>query len=235
MLVNYYSDVAGECVTKHYHSSSMIQVNAKSLHKFIDDLFMADDIPRSNVISMLSDSANYMRGKIGGFETLLRKDIPHLLDIDGDTCHHIHNYVRVFCKQFGQHAENLMADLFREFTYSPDLLSYLKDLCTMMHATYHKPPERIAHRWLSSYDTANVDLEMMDAFTLLYFTWIPANMKQTYKLFVNDITKGFTPVSITKYQQIQHLCQKKGMTDAGKKIKQRIVEKIFINESVHLP
>ncbi|KAJ3596140.1 hypothetical protein NHX12_002549 [Muraenolepis orangiensis] len=66
VLINYYSDEAGECVTKHYHSSSMNRVNAKSLHKCIDDLFVADEISRSNVISMLSDSANYMRGKIGG-------------------------------------------------------------------------------------------------------------------------------------------------------------------------
>ena len=45
----------------------------------------------TDLISNFSDSTNYMRGKIAGFESLLRKEAPHLLDIDCDTCHHVHN------------------------------------------------------------------------------------------------------------------------------------------------
>ena len=38
----------------------------------------------TDLISNFSDSTNYMRGKIAGFELLLRKEALHLLEIDGD-------------------------------------------------------------------------------------------------------------------------------------------------------
>ncbi|XP_060789431.1 uncharacterized protein LOC132894118 isoform X2 [Neoarius graeffei] len=227
ILVNYYSDEAGECVTKHYNSTSLVSVNAKNLHKCIDDYIVRDDIPRKNIISMLCDSANYTRGKVSGLETLLRKDIPHLLDIDGDTCRHIQNSVRIFCKQFGQHAEHLIDDLHADFKYSTDLLSYLKDLCVIVGNPFHKPPQRIAHLWLSAYDTAKTDLEMMDAFTTMYFAWLPAEMKSTYKVYVNSIISDLSAEMKNKVNGMQQLCQQKALTDDGRKRKQRIVEKIF--------
>ena len=41
---------------------------------------------------MLMDSCSVMRGSKNGFEVKLHENMAsHLIDIDGDVCHHIHN------------------------------------------------------------------------------------------------------------------------------------------------
>ena len=76
---------------QHYTSASFTIVNATNLFDYVINSLREDGICITNLISNLSDSTNYMRGTIAGFELLLRKEAPHLLDIDGDTCHQVHN------------------------------------------------------------------------------------------------------------------------------------------------
>ena len=99
-MVAYVSPEKGETIIQHYNSISLTIVNAKVLKETLMSLLESDNIPLRNLISILCDSTNYMRGKRGGFETLVRNEASHLLDIDGDMCHHIHNASKVFCKYF---------------------------------------------------------------------------------------------------------------------------------------
>ena len=71
VLVSYYSDSLQQCTVHHYASVSMTTVNAETVYKAVKEMFAIDDIPLTNIISCLSDSANYMRGKKSGFETRL--------------------------------------------------------------------------------------------------------------------------------------------------------------------
>ena len=80
ILVSYFDIEIGESVAQHYESISLIEVNAKSLLERICNCFIRDDIPFQNLVSDLSDSTNYMRGKRGGLEKLLRSKAPQLLD-----------------------------------------------------------------------------------------------------------------------------------------------------------
>ena len=83
-------------------------MNAKNLFDYVINSLREDDIPITNLISNLSDSTNYMREKIAGFESLLRKEAPHLLNIDGDTCHHVHNASKKILSPFNKHIEQLL-------------------------------------------------------------------------------------------------------------------------------
>ena len=50
-----------------------------------------------NLLAVLSDPASTMCGTVLGLETKLRGNLaPHLLDIDGESCHHMHNIVKKF-------------------------------------------------------------------------------------------------------------------------------------------
>ena len=69
---------------QHYKSASFTFVNANNLFDYVINLLREDETLITNLISNLSDSTNYMRGKIAGFESLLRKEALHLLEIDGD-------------------------------------------------------------------------------------------------------------------------------------------------------
>ena len=116
----------------------------------------------------MSDSANYMQGKTEDFETLLQSIAPHPVDIDGDTCHHIHKSMRNFCSYFQCDVKGLCDDLFQDTRFSPDIKSYLEQLCRIIGTHYFAPLERIAHRRLSIYDVNKRTLSMIGPLTLLY-------------------------------------------------------------------
>ena len=66
ILVSYFDEILGLSVIQHYKSVSMIEVNALILFQTICKLFQYDQILFENLVSDLSDSTNYMRGKKSG-------------------------------------------------------------------------------------------------------------------------------------------------------------------------
>ena len=186
ILVSYYCDSAKRVVVQHYNSCSMLVVNAENLFHHVTSLLMKDNIPFDNVISNLSDSTNYMRGKIAGFEKLLRDKIPHLLDIDGDTCHHVHNSVKEFLKPFEKYIERLCDDLHTDFIWSPESRQYLAEICQFLGVNYRTPPDRVDHRWLSAYDAVEIDIDLLPAFTVFFFAWLS---KEDIPIYKDEILK----------------------------------------------
>ena len=125
ILVSYYFDKLKRVVVQHYKSASFTTVNANNLFDYVINSLREDEIPITNLISNLSRSTNYMRGKIAGIELLLRKEAPHLLDVDSDTCHHVHNASKKFLSPFDKHIEQLFTDLRTDMEWSTDLRAYL--------------------------------------------------------------------------------------------------------------
>ncbi|GBN33907.1 hypothetical protein AVEN_165944-1, partial [Araneus ventricosus] len=78
-------------VTKHLSSYSVDKINSEAIFQGIVKIFVENNIPWKNLISVLLDSCNVMRGKNSGLEVKTRTQCPHILDIDGDSCHHVHN------------------------------------------------------------------------------------------------------------------------------------------------
>ena len=110
-----------------------------------------------------------MRGKITGFELLVRKEAPHLLNTNGDTCHRIHNTSKNFLSTFNKHIEQLLTDLRTDMEWSTDLREYLKEICSLSPIPYSMLAAKVNHRWLSSYDAAVTDEPLLPALTLLYY------------------------------------------------------------------
>ena len=80
--------------------------------------------------------------------------MPHLLDIDGDICHHVHNTVKKFLSPLNKYIEHLTDDIHTDMKYSPDLRDYLSaHRCTHIFH-YHMPVYHVDHRCLSSFDAA---------------------------------------------------------------------------------
>ena len=82
-----------------------------------------------------------MRGCKIGLEKRLRDGpVPHLLDIDGDLCHHLYNIVQKFLNNFENYLEKLFRDLYRDFDLSADLHMRLELLC------YHTGVTFVSHQ-----------------------------------------------------------------------------------------
>ena len=59
------------------------------------------------------DSCNVMCGSKSGLEThICSNKAPHLVDVDGDSCH---NAAKAFCASFGSYLEKLAEDLSTDF------------------------------------------------------------------------------------------------------------------------
>ena len=91
-------------------------------------------------MSVLVDSCNVVRGSKSGLEVRLRTDQgPHLLDIDGDTCHLAHRAVKKFSSKFGRHVELMFIHIHTDFKWSTYLGELLMELCCLLNITFTKP------------------------------------------------------------------------------------------------
>ena len=80
---------------------------------------------------MLNIECIIFSGKKNGFEAKLRKVCPNLLDIDGESAHHMSNIAKEHCGEFERDVENLLRDLYRDHTYSTDQRDYLKQVISI--------------------------------------------------------------------------------------------------------
>ncbi|GFT10429.1 uncharacterized protein TNCV_3191041 [Trichonephila clavipes] len=96
ILVQFYDNNQNEVVVHHFASLKMESCNSEAVFKAVVNTIEDNNIPWANLISVLMDSCNTMR-----VETRLRSNkAPHLLDIDGDTCHTTNNCAKKFASCF---------------------------------------------------------------------------------------------------------------------------------------
>ena len=161
----------------------------------------------------------------------------HLLNIDRDLCHKVHNTVKVFCNPFDKYLEHLWQDIHNDMKFSADIKTALQELCLLLGLHYTKPLEPVTHRWLSVYTVTSANLPMYDAFFLLYYSWLSKEDKVLYNDEKNSIISkaGVTGDAIKSIDEILKKMSKKGLTKKGKARKARIFEKvIFKREKTHL-
>ena len=95
VLASYFSESEQKVVVVHMSSFDVLQANADSIFNCIKTIIKLHNLPWTN--GLLMDSCNVMIGHKSGVEAKLHEMAPHLLDIDGDTCHHTHNAEKKFC------------------------------------------------------------------------------------------------------------------------------------------
>lgn len=106
---------------EHLGSFEIVKVTAAILENVLDKFFTDNDIPWSNLVSMMMDSCAVMWGSKTGLETRVRHNhCPQLLDIDGDSCHHINNAAKRFYSPFNWHLEQLFSDLHVDHKWASD-------------------------------------------------------------------------------------------------------------------
>ena len=229
ILVCYFCEKSQKCVCHLYASIQMSVVNASTVFEAVLGKFRQDEIPLSNLVSVLSDSAAYMRGSLNGFHAKLREVAPHILDIDGDVCHHVHNTVKKFVSIVDDDMllVKLLDDLFNDFDFSADLRDDLKEICGFLNITEQVPLQRAGHRWMSVFDAASRYLELQKAVTLFYSSWLTVDEKKKYQPILTSLLINVQKESRLKIIGILQRLKKKNLTPAGKQRKGRIINKLF--------
>ena len=182
---------------------------------------------------MLMDSCGVMRGSKNGFETKIRLRVaPHLLDIDGDSCHHIHNASKIFTKVFDGYLESLFRDIYNDFKWSEDLKVELRAICDHLGVTYRQPEMYASTRWLSIYVITVDMLCMFDALVVFYFPFLSPDHRKLYKSRLDAIHKRrqVSEISQKEIEKNQSYLKKKNLTKDGKERKERIYKKLFFTK-----
>lgn len=140
ILVVYISEMCNNIVVEHLESLDVLFCTIENLFSALKDLFEKHDLPWSNLLSVLSDSASTMRGAVNGAEVKIRSVVaPNLLDIYGESCHYMYNAVKKFASFFEYSLENLFRDVSNEFQYSADSVDLLKEICFHQGLHFYKP------------------------------------------------------------------------------------------------
>lgn len=190
ILVSYYSESEKEIVVEHLSSLSCIYATAEAeaVYEEIISVFEKYNIPYDNLMSILMDSCNVMRGLKSRVELKIRNNkANHLLDIDGDSCHHIHNASKKFCKPFAYWVEALHTSLFNDVKWSTDIRDYLKQICFSIGLKFTMSERFVSHRWLSCYGVSVSNMLKLDAFTILYFSFLTPKDKSSFKHLIDGI------------------------------------------------
>lgn len=89
IFVSCYNEVQQRVIIEHLSSIKLYSVNSENVYNALHSLMISNNIPYNNLMSIMMDSCAVMRGSKSGLETQIRnKHAPHLLDVDGDSCHH---------------------------------------------------------------------------------------------------------------------------------------------------
>lgn len=232
VLVSFYSPASEKVVVEHLAALELVKVDTNSIFEALDSLFEQNDIPWSNLTSMLMDSCNVMRGSKAGLEIKVRTEkAKQLLDIDGDSCHHIHNASKKFCKPFDNHLESLFTDLHNDHKWSRDLQDFLAEMCELLDVQFTVPERFVPHRWLSAYDVGHSTKRMFKAFVLFYYGFLPSDMKGTYKDVIIKIQEGLNEEAKGRIRAIHAELGRKRMTPEGRQRKDRIISKVLYEET----
>ncbi|KAF0042481.1 hypothetical protein F2P81_006013 [Scophthalmus maximus] len=107
---------------------------------------------------------------------------PILLDIDGDSCHHIHNTAKKFSEPFDSYLEKLFSDLQVGHRWCPDQVMYLKEISLILNLPASSPQRGfVPYRWLSAYDASMAIHAMMPAYKVLYYGYLSTADKELYR------------------------------------------------------
>ena len=178
------------------------------------------------------DSCSVMRDSKNGFEIKLRESVaPALIDMDGDSCHHIHNACKKFTKIFDKYLEQLYQDICNDFKWSEDIRVILENICECLSVTYRRPEMFVATRWLSVYGVTLSIIYMFDLYAIFYFSFLRKEDKRLYKSMLNTIYSHKLSDEVeTHIGAHQNELKWKKLKKAGKERKDRIVQKVIADE-----
>ena len=233
ILASYYDPEKKLVVVDHLESREIIKGDSKTIHRVVVDVLRDNNVPFSNLISMLMDSCSVMRGRKSGVETRIRSEnAPHLIDIDGDTCHHVHNACKALTKPFGKFVEQLATDIHNDVKWSADLKDYMSDMASSLGMKFTMPTSYAATRWLSLYDVCLEISRMLDVYLIFYFSFMSNNDQRHYRYTLQEIylrrgVKADTERGLSVIKDIQQKLTEKKLTNDGKDRKSRIWDKLF--------
>lgn len=187
-------DSSKEAVVTYFYKAIVVnQATAENIASAINASFDADDIPWKNVIQIMSDSPNVMRGsKSGVLARIKQQYASHLLDIGGCSLHHVHNAVSYATSKLGDEIEEFAIDVFAFFKYRSGLWEEYSGLQVLMDIPEHHLLRFVSTRWLVMLPVVNRLLEQWSC----VLESDPANETQFWRCQISVLETTCTDMSL---------------------------------------
>ena len=163
-MVRFFNDdSAWNVTTQCFDIPAMENGSAEMITQTILDGFRRFDIPLQNLVCVMSDSCNTMRGRKSGVIIRLQAALPHLIDIGGCSLHHVHNSVRNSISEIDLiDLEQTLSDIFNFFRYNSHSSDY-KISTSLANVENHKFIRLVETRWLQCLPVIQRILEQLEA------------------------------------------------------------------------
>ena len=115
---------------------------------------------------------------------------PHLIDIDGESCHHMNNIVKKLTSCCNYFFKSLVCDVSTAFKFPPDCLDILQELTFHLGIKFRKPVSYISCCRLSVYNTSVEFNHAYDVYKLISCYFKKADVKIKFKKKEKEIIKA---------------------------------------------
>ena len=177
-----------EVVVRHLVSLNMPSVTIDNIYNALVSLFDKKKILWEHYFASLMSSCNVVRGGKNGPEKKLCETVcPNLLNINGGSCHHIHNDCKVFIEVFCKH---LYQTIYRDFKWSEYHRKILKDICFQLGLIYQRPEMYSLIRCLKIHDIAIQTDYIFDALVEFFNAFLRKSDQTLNKNRIENIKIG---------------------------------------------
>lgn len=154
MLVKFYDSNLGKIVNRFWECKVVNKGDADSLVKCITNSFNEHDVPFGNLIQIMSDSPNVMRGDYKGVITqITKKYAPHLVDLGGCSLHYVSNAVKNATHKLykAEEVEEFLQDTSSFFSFHVEFAEEFSELQEELEIPKHRLVKYCQVRFLSIY------------------------------------------------------------------------------------
>ena len=164
MVVRYHSPEHGKAITRFYKAVELNKASAENIVNAIEASFAEDLIPWSNVIQIMSDSPNVMRGaKKGVLAIIKNRFCPNLIDLGGCSLHHISNAINHATGALGEEIEEFAIDLHSFFKHRTGQFEEYQHVQSLLDVPEHSMLRFVGTRWLCILPVADRIVEQWSA------------------------------------------------------------------------
>ncbi|XP_046855931.1 protein ZBED8-like [Xenia sp. Carnegie-2017] len=187
-------------VVRFYHERKVIDAlltalevengTADGLYAAVKNFFQERAIPLSNVVGFAGDNCSTMMGKNGGFQALLKKDVPGVF-VFGCICHSFALCAHYASCRLPSWLEAFVKDVCCYFSRSSQRQHQFRLIQDIVEAPRHKVLKLSQTRWLSRDQVVARILEQWDALKLFFQSESPCDrVDGAVKIYATMTTNG---------------------------------------------
>ncbi|CAL4189446.1 unnamed protein product [Meganyctiphanes norvegica] len=184
ILIKFYDEGHGDITTRFLDICVCNNGTADVIASVIVDFFNKNNLSFDNLIQIMSDNPNVMRGVLSGLVTQIKsKYAGHMVDIGGCSLHHVSNAIKNSLPELHNYEEleDFLQDAHAFFSFHVEFCEKKSEIQEIFDLEKHKILRYCEVRFLSVYPVVVRLIEQYKPLKKLFLEEIPKNYKKVAK------------------------------------------------------